>query len=271
MLTLRQARQIVIKMETCRLYDNKEILEYLQTSGITESKDMLKIIDAMLRSEPYFAPFIIENFANYAQKNKQFLGLTIKLSRMGRLESAVFKFTKLYESNPTTANYLYGELKEYDEYGIALTAGYLLGGMGCIEQQKLWGIIDANKKPTINEQISYIRAIEIASQNNQIPKKFMDLLFSYSGSDHKYLRSHVVKALMIYFNDVKRVQTFLIRYAKQSCENKNLVLQNATTIIKENKEFSLKIFKICFDAIVDGDLTDKNCNELGRYCTNTPN
>ena len=270
MLTLRQAIQIVMKIEACRLYDSKEILEYLQTSGITESKDMLKIIDAMLRSEPYFAPFIIENFANYAQKNKQFLGLTIKLSRMDRLESAVFKFTKLYESNPTTANYLYGELKEYDECGIALTAGCLLGGMGCIEPQKLWGIIDANKKPTINEQISYTRAIEIASQNNQIPKKFMDLLFSYSGSDHKYLRSHVVKALMIYFNDVKRVQTFLIRYAKQSCENKNLVLQNATTIMKENKEFSLKILKICFDAIVDGDLTNKIAMSLGGIAPTHP-
>ena len=270
MLTLGQARQIVIKIETCRLYDSKEILEYLQTSGITESKDMLKIIDAMLRSELYFAPFIIENFANYAQKNKQFLGLTIKLSRIDRLEFAVFKFTHLYESNPTTANYLYGELKEYDEYRIALTVGHLLGGMGCIEPQKLWGIIDANKKPTINEQISYIRAIEIASQNNQIPKKFMDLLFSYADSDHKHLKSHVVEALVIYFNDVKRVQTFLIRYAKQSCENKNLVLQNVTTIIKENKEFSLKILKTCFDAIVDGDLADKIAMSLGDIAPTHP-
>ena len=126
-----------------------------------------------------------------------------------------------------------------------LVLGYMLGGMGHIEPKKLWDIMDANKRPTANEQISFACALYRISQDKKIPKRFVDLLISYANSDEKNLRHHAIGVLMIWFNSVKRIQTFLIRYAKQDNDNKELVLRNVTPIIRKNPELCFKLLKIC--------------------------
>ncbi len=269
MLTKKRANEIVAELREQKLHDDEEILEHLKSSNITESKDMLKIIDAMLQHEPYYNFFIGNNFVNYAEPNKKFFDLVVRLSRIDRFGYDVSYLGKLYKNNPDTANYLYEKLKELDEYKIALTVGHLLGGMGFVDPQKLWDVIDANKKPTINEQISYACAIYTVSQNNKVPKRFVDLLLLYSNSDEMNLRHHAISTLMIWFNDVKRIQTFLIRYVKQSDENKNLVLRNVTPIIKKNTEFCLKILKVCSNT-TDNNLTHGVAMDLGHIAPTYP-
>ncbi|MCH7648418.1 MAG: hypothetical protein IIA83_07420 [Thaumarchaeota archaeon] len=152
---------------------------------------------------------------------------------------------------------------------LALTIGYILGGMSQIEPQKLWDIIDANKKSTTNEKISYACAIYSIGHDQKTPKRFVDLLISYSNSDEKYLRHHAIGALMIWFNDVKRIQKFLISYAKQNNENKNLVLRNVTPIIKRNEKFCLKILNVCSNAD-DTNLIHSVGMDLGHIAPKYP-
>ena len=64
MLTKKQANKIVAELREQKLHDDEEILEHLKSSDITKSKDVLKIIDAMLQNEPYFNFFIGNNFVN---------------------------------------------------------------------------------------------------------------------------------------------------------------------------------------------------------------
>ena len=248
LLNKKRANEIIGKLRERKLYNNTEILEYLKSLNITKSKDMLKIIDAMLQNEPYYNFFIGNNFVNYAEPSKKFFDLILKLSRIERFGYNVSNLGKLYEDNPNTVNFLYEKLKPLDEYRIALTVGYILGGMGHIDPQKLWDIIDANKKPTINEQVSYACALYRVSQDKKIPKRFIDLLISYATSNEKNLRHHAIDALMIWFNNVKRIQTFLIKYVKHDDENKEFVLRNVSLIIRQNPELCFKILKICSGA-----------------------
>jgi len=269
LLTKKRASQIVAELRERKLYNDEEILDYLKSVNITESKDMLKIIDAMLKNEPYYNFFIGNNFVNYAEPTEKFFDLVVRLSRIDRFGYDVSNLGKLYEDNPNTVNFLYEKLKQLDEYKIALTVGYILGGIGHIELQKLWDIIDANKKPTINEQISYACALYRVSQDKKIPKRFVDLLISYATSDEKNLRHHAIGVLMIWFNDVRRIQTFLIKYAKYDDENKELVLRNVSPIIRQNPELCFRLLKIC-SGTEDNNLIHRVAMDLGILAPQYP-
>ena len=269
MISKKQASQIVGELKEQRKYNDEEILEYLKAHKITESKDMLKIIDAMLQHEPYFNFFIGNNFTNYAETSNKFFEMVVRLSKIDRFGYDVSNLGKLYENNPETVNFLYEKLRPLDEYKIALTVGYILGGIGNIEPQRLWDIIDANKKPTINEQISYACALYRVSQDKKIPKKFVDLLISYANSDEKNLRHHAIGVLMIWFNSVKRIQTFLTRYAKQNEDCKELVLRNVSPIIRQNPKLCFRLLKIC-SGTEDHNLIHRVAMDLGILAPQYP-
>ena len=236
---------MVSELKERKLYDDKEIQKYLKLNNITESKDIFKIIDAMLQHDPYFNFFIGNNFVNYAEPTEKFLKMVMRLSKMGRFSYDISKLGMIYENNPVTVNYLYEKLKQIDEYKIALIVGYMLGGMGHVDPQKLWSIIDANKNPTVNEKISYVCALYRVSQNKKIPKRFVDFLILNSDSSEQNLRHHAIGVLMMWFNKVKKIQTFFLRYAKKNDDRKELVLRNITPIIKQNPELCFKILKVC--------------------------
>jgi len=73
LLNKKRANEIVGELRERKLHDDAEILEYLKSCGIIESKDMLKIINTMLQNEPYYNFFIGNNFVNYAEPTKNFL------------------------------------------------------------------------------------------------------------------------------------------------------------------------------------------------------
>ena len=106
MFTKKEAIQIVSELREHKLYDDEEILEYLKSYDITESKDMLKIINAMLQKEPYFNFFIGNNFANYAVSNNKFFDLVVRLFRIDRFSYDISNLGKLYDDNPDTGNFM---------------------------------------------------------------------------------------------------------------------------------------------------------------------
>ena len=124
LLDKKRANEIIGELRE-RNYMTAQILEYLKSLNITESKDMLKIIDTMLQNEPYYNFFIGNNFVNYAEPDEKFFDLILKLSRIERFGYNVSNLGKLYEDNSNTVNFLYEKLKPLDEYRIALTAGYI--------------------------------------------------------------------------------------------------------------------------------------------------
>ncbi len=269
MLTKKEAKRIVAELWERKLLDEKEVSDYLKSVGISDSKDMLIIIDAMLDNKQYPEFFVSENFTKYVASNKKSLNMVLKLCRMEHFGYHVSSLGKLYSENPETLFYLYKHLKKTDEYNVALAVGYMLGGMARIKPQNLWDIIDGNKNPTINEKISYACALYSMGNDQKTPKRFIDLLISYANDNEKNLKHHASGALMIWYNDLKRIQKFLISFARQSDENKSLVLRNATIISKRNEEFSIKILKVCSDA-TDDHLIHGVGLELGHIAPKHP-
>lgn len=245
LLAKKTVEQIVAELKEQRKFDDEEVLKHLKSSGITTSSEMLDVINAMLEHEPYFNFFIGKNFVNYAEASEKFFDLIVRLSRIDRFGYDVSSLGKLYQSDPETASFLYEKLRKIDEYKIAMTIGYLLGGMGPAKLDCLYKIIDSNENPTVNEEISYACALYRTASEKKIPKRFLDLLISYANADDKNLRHHAIGTLMIWFNETKRIQKFLISYARQNDENKSLVLRNVTPIIRRNEEFCARILKTC--------------------------
>ena len=248
MLTKKEANQIVADLWERKILDNNEVLDYLKSVGILDSRDMLVIMDAMLDNKQYSEFIVKENFFTHLAPNIKSLNTVLKMCRLKYFEHHVSSLDKLYSKSPDTVVYLYERLKEIDEYGVALAIGYMLGGMARIKPQNIWEIIDGNQNPTTNEKISYVRAIHSIGNDQKIPKRFIDMLISYTGDSEKNLKQHAVGTLVIRHSDVKRIQRFLITYAKQDDENKNLVLRTVILILEQNKEFCIKILKICSDA-----------------------
>lgn len=230
---------------------------------------MLIIIDAMLDNKQYPKFFVKENFTKYVTSNKKSLNVFLKVCKIKYFDDYISSLGKLYSENPETFFYFYEHLKKIDEYDVTLSIGYMLGVMARIKPQNLWKIIDENRNPTTNEKISYTCALCSMGNDQKTPKRFVDLLVSYVNDNEKNLKRHAVNALTVWYSDVKRIQKFLISFAKQNDENKNLILHNVTMMSKINEEFSIKILNICSDAI-DNNLIHSVAFDLERIAPKYP-
>ncbi|MCE2506930.1 MAG: hypothetical protein J4F36_10815 [Nitrosopumilaceae archaeon] len=269
MFTKTRAKKIVQELSEQRLITDKHVLEFLEKSGVTTSREMIAVLDAMLDLEAYPDFFVSQNFAKYAESSTEFLNLVLRLCKKDISGYSTFELNGLYEKDALTMFFLYDRLKKLDEYKIALTVGYLLGGMGKAEPKKLLEIVDNNKSPTTNEKISYACAFYSIAQENKLPKKYRDLLLEYMESDSKELKHHATSALMFWFNDVKKIQTFLLSFAKKNIENRYLVLQNTTFLISRNHEFSMKILKLC-SKTTDEKIIASVAHQLGLIAKHYP-
>ena len=205
---------------------------------------MMDVFDVMTRNAFFVNMFIADNLANYADKSERFTNLVVKISRIENSRYALHRLGKLYEVNPSVAIFLYEKLQEANEYGVALTLGFILGGVGHVNPQKLFDTIDSNKNPTTSNKISYACALASIEQTRRPPKRFVDMLISYACSDDKDLRHHAVYALTVWLKNMRKVQRFLISYARQSDENKSNVLR-CVSYIKDNEEFCIHLLKAC--------------------------
>lgn len=243
----KRAHKIVTDLEKQRIFKTEEIFEHLRASNITTSNEMLDVFDAMTTHELMFSLFIRENLINYADSSSKFIRLVVRIAQMESLGHTLHGLGKLYEKDPDIAIFLCKNLQNLDEYKVALALSYILGGIGYVKPQKLFEIIDSNKNPTVNNKISYAHALRSVDQAQKPPKRFVDLLISYACSDDKNLRRHAVGTLMIWLNNMRKVQKFLISYARQNDENKDNVLEYVISI-EDNEDFCIHILKICSNA-----------------------
>ncbi len=245
MISKNQAKQIVDDLRQQRKLQTDEILKHLEKAHIAKSSDVLKIIDAMLSYGDYFIYFIVNNLSVYSAPNNQFVRIIRKLSKLKQFENGIYNLRTLYRRDPKSADFIYEKLQKIDEYEIALVTGSVLGGKGQINPDFLWKVIDNNTKPTINDKISYTRAIEIVAQENSVPGRFVDQLVSYMDDDNINLRRHVVQTLIIRFNNLKKIEKFIISIIKQNDANKRLVLGYLFPVTNKPEKFCLKILQSC--------------------------
>ena len=240
----KRIHKIVADLEKRRIFKTEEISEHLQSSNIVTSNEMLDVFDAMAKHGLMFSSFIRENLVNYASSSDKFIRLVVKIAQMESFGHVLHSLGNLYEKDPNVAVFLCKNLQNLDDYKVALVLSYILGGIGHVEPQKLFEIIDSNQNPTTNNRISYACALRSVNQEQKLPKRFIDMLISYACSDDKNLRRHTVNTLMIRLNNIRKVQRFLISYTRQSDENKDNVLE-CVVCIENNEEFHIHILEIC--------------------------
>jgi hypothetical protein len=240
-LTREEAEQIVDTIDEKRLFNTDEISQYVEATGkINTKEDMVTLLTSIIENDDSYNFFLEEKLSECASKSDEYLNLILKAARLDQHFYSLSALVKVGNVDQEIADFLYDKLKKIKEERVAVATGYILGGVGQVCPTKVFKIIESNKNPTTEEQISYALALRVASENQSIPRKFVDLIMSYSDSDNWRLYDLSIRTMLWHHCNLKKVQIKLKSLIKRDDVKTVTVCNSIAPMIKKNKELAME-------------------------------
>ena len=240
-----EAVRIVKEIQEKRIFKVGEVKSYLNSNNLVKSKeDMMQIIHAVVNQNALFPEFVQGQLADCASESDEYYNLIVALAKNPQNSYSLVSLIELYKKDDKIALWLINKLNQLDDESVAVPLGYLYGGMGKEEPDKLFCMI--NQKLTPTQKIAYSIAINVASVETSIPRKIIDFIISLSESDVTSIRRSAINSLSWALISIPKVQKHLLNLAKNGDGQTKLILVGYVfPNYRKKKDFVFSILKEC--------------------------
>lgn len=247
-----EAVKIINEVQDKRIFKSDEVKLYLDSRDLVKSKeDMIQIIRAVIEQGAWFSEFVASQLLGCSSKSEKYYSLIVDVAKDPQTSHHLTPLIELYEKDPEMAAWLIEKLEKVKDESVAVPLGYLYGGTGREEPNKLFGMID--QKLTTAQKIAYTIAINVVSVKVKIPKRVTDFVISLSKSDEVSIRRSAISPMSWCLISVPKVQKQLISLAKEGDDKTKLTVANFVfSQHKRHKDLVFNILKECSKTKNDG-------------------
>lgn len=239
------ADRIVNTINEKRLFKTEDISQYVKSTGLVHSKeDMVQILTSMVEKDPFYNFFLQEQLVECAMASDKYMRLIIKIAEKDTTVMALSQLIRLFGTNRDVCKFLYDKIKNIQGEPIALARGYLLGGIGQIEPKNLFDIINSHGNSSTEDKIAHALALRITVEKQKIPRSLVNLVISFSESDHRRLRQIAIDTMLWYLSSIKKVEVKLKQLTRND-EAAMMICNTLGPIAKQNKEFMMNLLMLC--------------------------
>jgi len=244
-MDLSDALKIIEELRKQRIFRENEIKKYLDSNNLVKSKDdIIQLIRAVIEKNAFFPEFIENQLADCASESDEYYNLIIDLAKHPRLSYSLVSLIELYNKDSKTALWLIKKLNQLDDEKIAAPLGYLYGGMGRVEPDKLFSMV--NQELTTIQKIAYPIAIKVASVKITITRNITDFIILLSESGTASIRRSAINCLSWSLVSLPKVQKHLLALAKKGDDQTKWFLADLVfPNYKKEKDFVLSMLKEC--------------------------
>lgn len=243
-MDISEAKKIVDELHSKRIFEEEKIDSFFKSTGkVSSNLDWIRVLSFMIDDKFAYIFYHTKKIIDCAISDSEYVNLIVKMSHHDKFFFDLPKLIELYDKNHVVAEFVCKKLFDIIDEKNAIAIGYIIGGMGHRDPQKVFKIIDTSTKSDPHK-IAFLLGLQITSEKQRLPRKLVEFIISETKSANRTIQQISVNTLILRFSNIKKVQKILSNMTRIDDYHKMLIAR-ASVGLRTNEKFAMELLIQC--------------------------